>query len=115
MFGDSFTKKEIVAFLILTALDWLSYLGDSLLARSLSSVARHVYICRLVFLTVFVLLIWVLYIPYGAKAFSGSRERYYATGGEARGMGTFYGLYTMWIWFILAIIKHPKIRRKNSA
>ena len=112
---DSVTAKEIVRFLIPTALGCLSYVLATLAARFISPVPRHVYIGRLAFLAVFILLIWVLYLPSTAIAFSGSRERYYTMGGDARGMGTFYGMHTTWIWCILALLKRPKTRHETAA
>jgi MFS superfamily sulfate permease-like transporter len=112
---DSVTTKEIVRFLIPTALGCLSYVLATLVARFISPVPRHIYIGRLVFLAVFIVLVWVLYLPSAAIAFSGSQERYAALGGEARGMGTFYGMHTTWIWCVLALLKRPKTRHENAA
>src|SRR5689334_19309824 len=105
---DSLTTKEIVRFLIPSALGCLSYALTTLAARFISPVPRHIYIGRWVFLAAFILLIWILYLPSTAITFSGSRERYYSMGGDARGMGTFYGMHTTWIWCIVALLKQPK-------
>ena len=115
MFDDSITAKEVVRFLIVTALGCLSYVLAALAARFISPIPRRVYIGRLIFLSIFIMLIWIFYLPSATVAFSGSRERYYAIGGEARGMGTFYGMHTIWIWIILALLRWPKIRHHPAA
>jgi hypothetical protein len=118
---DPVMMKGIVAFLIPTALGFLSYLVATLTARLISPVPRHVYIARLVLLAVIVLLVFGLfYLPSAAEAFSGSRERYYELVAHGRlgirSIGTWYGVQTVWIWFILALIKRPKkIPHDNAA
>ncbi len=112
---DSTIWKEIVGFLIPAVLGFLAYILATFSARFISPVPRHVYIGRLAFLAVFVLLIWVLYLPSTAITFSGSQERYYRLGGDARGMGTFYGMHTTWIWCILALLKWPRVRHEHAA
>ena len=112
---DTITTKEIVRFLIPTALGCLSYIAATAAACFISRVPRHVYVGRLAFLALFILLIWVFYLPSTAIAFSGDQERYYRLGGDARGMGTFYGMHTTWIWCILALLKRPKIRHETAA
>ena len=107
---DAVPTKEIVRFLIPTALGCLSYALATLLARGISPVPRHVYIGRLVFLVVFLSLIWLLYLPSTAKAFSGDQERYYRLRMDERGMGTLYGMHTTWAWLALALFKWPRIQ-----
>jgi hypothetical protein len=111
---DPITRKELVRFLIPTALGCFSYIAATAAARFISPIPRHIYIGRLVFLTLFFVLIWTFYLPSTAISWSGPRERYYALGGEARGMGTFYGIHTIWIWFVLALLKRPKSRGREK-
>lgn len=116
MFGlDPITKKELARFLIPTALGCLSYVMATLAARFCSAAQRRVYMGRLAFLALFVLLIWVFYFPAAAPFFQGPRERYFELGGDARGMGLVYGMHTTWIWCILAILRRPKTRDKTTA
>ena len=105
---DPITQKEIVRFLIPTALGCIAYMAATLAAWCISPLPRHVYIGRLIFLFLFMLVIWVFYLPSAAIAFSGSREHFYALGGAARGMGTYYGAQTLWIWCVLALLKWPR-------
>jgi len=78
---DSVTTKEIVRFLIPAALGCLSYVLATLAARFISPVHRHVYVGRLIFLALFIVLIWVVYLPSTAIAFSGDQVRDAALGG----------------------------------
>jgi hypothetical protein len=120
MFEDGpVMTKGIVAFLIPTFLGPLSYLGATFFARCVSSVPRWVYIGRIAFLAVFVLLIWIFCLPFMGEAFSGSPERkaqyvlQYEYG--AKSLGMFYGMHTLWIWLVLALLKWPKRFRKEDA
>jgi hypothetical protein len=112
---DQIMIKGIVAFLIPTALGVISYFAATLAARLISPVPRYVYLGRMVFMAVFVLLIWTFYFPSTVEAFSGTRERYYARGMGIRSMGTIYGMHTIWIWCIIALVKCPKRIRDDSA
>ena len=111
---DALTAKEIVRFLIPTALGCLAYVLATLAAGFVASTPRQVYIARLAFLAVFVLLLWGVYFPTAELAFSGNQERYYRLGGEARGMGTIYGMHTTWIWCIIALLKRTKEHHENA-
>ena len=112
---DSITAHEMQGFLISATLGWLAYLLATVSARFISRVPRHVYIGRLVFMGFFTVLILVLYAPLAAEAFSGSAARYYEIGGEARGMGAFCGIQTIWIWCTLALLKWPKTHHDQAA
>jgi hypothetical protein len=112
---DPGTSKEIVRFLIPATLGCLAYALATLLARGISAVPRQVYLGRLVFLAVFVTLIWVLYLPSTAVAFSGDQEHWYRLRLDERGMGTAYGIHTIWIWLALALLKWPRIRHDHAA
>lgn len=77
MFSDPVTMKEIVRFLVVITLGCLSYVAATLAARLISPVPRHIYIGRLVFLGVFVLFIFMFYLPHMAVWWTGPRTRYY--------------------------------------
>jgi amino acid transporter len=111
---DVVTTTEIGRFLIPTALGCLSYALATLLARIISPAPRHVYIGRLVFIMAFFVLIWVVYLPTTAIAFSGDRERWFQLRMDERGMGTAYGIHTIWVWLILALMKWPRIRHEDT-
>jgi|SRR6516164_550079 hypothetical protein len=115
MITESVTTREIVGFLVPATLGCLAYLLATATACFISSVPRRVYIGRLVMLAVFVLSMWLVYLPLVAVAFSGDRVHYYQLGGETQGMGTFYGMHTIWIWCILALLKRPKIHHGQPA
>jgi hypothetical protein len=107
-----FMTKGIIAFLVPALLGVLAYVVATLVAHLSSSVARHAYVNRLiclVILFVFICLLWP------AEAFSGSRERYFRSGQEAKSLGTSYGMGTWLIWFILALLKRPKKTRDDNA
>ncbi len=107
--------KEVITFLIPAALGCLSYVLATACARFISTVPRHVYVGRLVLLGFFIVLICVFYLPLAAVAFSGDAARYYEIGGDARGMGTFYGMQTIWIWCMLALLKWPRTHHEQTA
>jgi hypothetical protein len=112
---DPITNKEIVRFLVPTALGCLAYVLATLAAHLITSNPHRIYIGRLVFFVVLLLLIAPFYLPFAAVTFSGTREHYYEIGGEARGMGTHYGMKTGWIWFCLALSKWPRKNRTDQA
>jgi|SRR5215471_1583902 len=112
---DAVTSKEIVRFLIPATLGCLAYAVATLLARCISVVPRHVYIGRLVFLAVCFTLIWVFYLPSTAGAFSGAQDHWYRLRMDERGMGTAYGIHTIWIWLALALLKWPRICHDHAA
>ena len=105
---DPIIIREIVKFLIPIALGCLSYIAATIIAYLVSKAPRRIYIGRLVFLTLFILLLWAFYLPAASSAFSGPPERYYKLGGDARDMGNFYGMQTTWIWLVLALAKYPR-------
>jgi len=107
MFHNDPVTKEIIAFFILAAIGPVLYVAATLIARWISPIPRHIYIGRLVFMFVFCVLI-LIYLPSAAVAFSGNRERYYERIMEVRGMGMMYGLPTIGIWVILALLNRPK-------
>jgi hypothetical protein len=112
---DPIMMKGIFAFVVPSALGATSYAVANLVARFISPVPRHVYIGRLVLLAVLILLIWMFCLPYAAEAFTGPHERYVERGVGTRSMGILYGLNTMWIWFVIALLKRPRTFRDESA
>ena len=112
--NDPIIRKEIIAFVIVTALGTLSYAAATLAARFISPVPRHLYIGRIVFLAVFILLIFSFYLPSMAVAFSGDRIHAAERMIKVRGMGTAYGMHTLWIWIVLALLKWPRNRQQTG-
>jgi hypothetical protein len=105
--------REFIEFWLVVGLGCLAYVGATLAARWLSPVPRHVYYGRLIFLALFYALIVVFFLPSRAEGFSGDPARYYDRMMIMRGMGTVYGLPTLLIWPVLALINWPKRERSN--
>ena len=108
--------RGIVAFLIPVAFGALSYLLATLAARLISRVPRHIYIGRIVFMAVFVVLFWFGYMPSTAEKYSDPRPPLSRTSGfsgpaelpGAKSIGILYGAPTVWIWCVLAVLHKPK-------
>jgi hypothetical protein len=99
-----FMTKGIIAFLVPTGLGMLAYALATLVAHLGSPPPRYVYTNRLICLVVlfaFICLLWP------ADAFTGTAERYFRSGLEAKGLGTSYGMATWLIWLVLALLKYP--------
>jgi uncharacterized membrane protein YbhN (UPF0104 family) len=108
---DPFMKAGLIAFFIPTILGCLSYLFATLLAYSISSQPRHIYLWRLVFLGVFVTLALIYSTPH--YAFSGPLERWLPI--KVRLDGYYYGTFTIPIWLIIALLKRPKSKHDTAA
>ena len=108
---DSFMKAGLIAFFTPTILGCLSYLLATLLAYSISSHPRHIYLWRLVFLGVFVVLVVMYCMPH--VAFSGPPVRFLPI--KVRLDGNYYGTLTIPIWLIIALFKRPKSKHDTAA
>lgn len=106
--NDPIMSRGITGFLITTALGLLAYLAAELWARWISTSPRHLYVNRLICLTLFFVFIAIVYLPSTAEAFTGPRERYFRLGVGAKSMGVAYGVMTWISWFIIALLKRPK-------
>jgi hypothetical protein len=101
---DPFMKAGLTAFLIPTALGVFAYMLATFLARLLYSKPRHVYMVRLVFLSVFVPVVVIGCMPH--YAFSGPFERWLPIWVKLE--GNKYGTLTLPVWLIIALFKRPK-------
>lgn len=100
---DPFMWTGLKGFFIPTVLGCLSYIVATVMARPISSSPRQFYIARLVLLTVFVFLIAGC-IP--NFIFSGPLDRYLLF--EVNQEGSKYGMMTVPIWLVFALLKTPK-------
>ena len=105
----AFIEKGIYGFLIPTTLGIVAYVAATLTAKHISKTPWRLYISRIALLTFFALLLLVLVLPACAEAFTGTRYRSFESALEAKGMGMMYGMHTLWIWFIIALLKRPKL------
>lgn len=115
---DPIMAKGAVAFLRVVVLGGVSYALATLVAWYLSPVPRHVYIVRLIFLMLFASFVGFVYVPWCAPpalAWSGPPHLHYNGPYKAWDSGTFYGMQTFWIWFLLALRKWPRFRRDQSS
>ncbi len=101
---DPFMWTGLKAFFIPTALGCLSYFVATVMARPISSSPRQFYIGRLVILVVFVFVIAVVSVP--NFVFSGGFDSYLLF--RVKHEGANYGMLTIPIWLIIALLKVPK-------
>jgi uncharacterized membrane protein YbhN (UPF0104 family) len=101
---DPFMWTGLKAFFIPTGLGCLSYYLATVMARPISSSPRQLYIGRLVILAVFIILIAAVSIPY--SLFSGGLYSYLLL--EVKQEGANYGMLTVLMWLVIALIKVPK-------
>jgi|SRR5579859_323918 len=114
MSGNDPPISEVASFFILVALGCGCYILATLVARWVFP--RHVYLSRFLFLSFLLLLALALYLPSKAVAFSGDEDRWYRNLMNTRGMGTVYGMSTILIWPILALLQFPrKTHHENTA
>jgi hypothetical protein len=102
---DPFMWTGLKAFFIPTVLGCLSYFVATVMARSISSSPRQFYIGRLVILVVLFFVIAVVSVP--SFLFSGGLDSYLLF--SVKHEGANYGMLTIPIWLIFALIKVPKI------
>jgi hypothetical protein len=100
---DLLIFRGIYAFLVHLALGGICYLTAFGAARLISSVPQGVYIFRLVFMLIIVLVWWNLDFPlhrhYNGTPFGWGIE-----------IGNRYGMHTIWVWLVLALVGRPKKR-----
>ena len=108
---DPFMWTGLKAFFIPAILGCLSYFIATLMARPISSTPRQFYIARLVLLVVFVFVIAVVSIP--NFIFSGPLDRYLLL--RVQEEGSTYGMLTVPIWLIFALLKVPKNQDESTS
>ena len=106
--NDPIMSRGIAGFLVTAGLGLLAYLLAELWARWISTSPRHLYVNRLICLTLFFVFLAIVYLPATAEAFTGPRARYSALGVGAKSMGVGYGVMTWVAWFIVAFLERPK-------
>ena len=106
--NDPIMSRGIAGFLVTAGLGLLAYLLAELWARWISTSPHHLYVNRLICLTLFLVFLAIVYLPATAEAFTGPRARYSALGVGAKSMGVGYGVMTWVAWFIVAFLERPK-------
>jgi hypothetical protein len=109
--GLSLIASGFNGFVLVAALSGLSYLVANLAARHVSSTPRKLYRARLAFMFVFLIVWWVVLLPYGARAHAGNFLDPDFWHHVARDIGIFYGAQTIWAWCIVALLEWPKKKR----
>jgi hypothetical protein len=101
---DPFMWTGLKAFFIPAVLGCLSYFIATVMARPISSSPRQFYISRFLILVAFVFVIAGVCAP--SFIFSGDLNRYLLV--RVRNEGAEYGILTLPIWLIIALLKRPK-------
>ncbi len=103
--------RGITAFVIPVILSSLCYIVASIAARFGASTPRRIYVARLIFMLLLLVVWWGYFLPASAKAFSGNwadphnGERYASF--LAKQAGTAYGLQAIWAWCLVALLDRP--------
>jgi hypothetical protein len=101
----------VKAFLVWTVLSACCFLIAAGAARLITSTPRDIYVVRLVFM-ILLLMLWWFCVPNAASAFTGNgadphnSERHARW--EAREAARSYGAHTIWPWCLVALFDRPK-------
>ena len=105
---DYLTEIAYVTFAKTAGLACLSYLIATLLARLGWRIPWEVYFARLGIMAFFFLALWGFWVPMQLGGWSGPSERQYLQGRDSLYLGAFYGMYTYWVWVLIALWKWPR-------